>query len=129
MKLANADEINAALKKMFPDPEQVMHAIAAANADLSAIEGNLDWWAMDMCAYAKVYPTKGAKPTEAAKQNYINVAITAIQSETATDTVYGKAILALSANGVDATRLYPVNSNTPINAIALLNKISKSSSA
>ena len=124
MKLKSNAEVKAALKKLFPDPMQVMDTIAAANTGRAA-----DWWAMDMGAYAKAYPHKGVGLTAEAKQNYINAAITAIQSAAATDTAYDKAILALTANGVDVTKLYPVNSNTPLNAIELLNKTGKSASA
>ncbi len=124
MKLKSNAEVKTALKKLFPDPMQVMDTIAAANTDRAA-----DWWAMDMGAYAKAYPYKGVGLTAEAKQNYINAAITAIQSAAATDTAYDKAILALTANGVDVTKLYPVNSNTPLNAIELLNKTGKSTSA
>ena len=125
MALRSDAEVNAALKKLFPDPVKVMDAVAAANTERAA-----DWWAMDMGAYARAYPDKGVALTEAAKQNYINAAITAIQSAGATDTTYDKAILALTANGVDATKLYPTaNSSTALNAITLLNKADKSTSA
>ena len=125
MALRSNAEVNAALKKLFPDPVKVMDTVAAANTERAA-----DWWAMDMGAYARAYPDKGVALTEAAKQNYINAAITAIQSAGATDTTYDKAILALTANGVDATKLYPAaNSSTAINAITLLNKADKSTSA
>ena len=125
MALRSNAEVNAALKKLFPDPVKVMDTVAAANTERAA-----DWWAMDMGAYARAYPDKGVVLTEAAKQNYINAAITAIQSAGATDTTYDKAILALTANGVDATKLYPTaNSSTALNAITLLNKADKSTSA
>ena len=125
MALRSNAEVNAALKKLFPDPEKVVDTVAAANTERAA-----DWWAMDMGAYARAYPDKGVALTEAAKQNYINAAITAIQSAGATDTTYDKAILALTANGVDATKLYPTaNSSTALNAITLLNKADKSASA
>ena len=125
MALRSDAEVNAALKKLFPDPVKVMDTVAAANTERAA-----DWWAMDMGAYARAYPDKGVALTEAAKQNYINAAITAIQSAGATDTTYDKAILALTANGVDATKLYPTaNSSTALNAITLLNKADKSASA
>ena len=125
MALRSNAEVNAALKKLFPDPEKVMDTVAAANTERAA-----DWWAMDMGAYARAYPDKGVALTEAAKQNYINAAITAIQSAGATDTTYDKAILALTANGVDATKLYPTaNSSTALNAVTLLNKADKSASA
>lgn len=125
MALRSNAEVNAALKKLFPDPVKVMDTVAAANTERAA-----DWWAMDMGAYARAYPDKGVALTEAAKQNYINAAITAIQSAGATDTTYDKAILALTANGVDVTKLYPTaNSSTALNAITLLNKANKSTSA
>lgn len=125
MTLRSNAEVNAALKKLFPDPVKVMDTVAAANTERAA-----DWWAMDMGAYARAYPDKGVALTEAAKQNYINAAITAIQSAGATDTTYDKAILALTANGVDVTKLYPTaNSSTALNAITLLNKADKSASA
>ena len=91
-------------------------------------ENTGEWYVMDMGAYAALCPT-GAKLTESAKQSYINKTIQALCAERVTDTTYAKSILALTAIGADVQQLYPVNSNTPINAIAALNGVTQSTSA
>ena len=99
------------------------------NISKSYTESSSEWVVMDMGAYAKYNPDTANKLTDIAKQQYINNAIASIASEKASDTTIDKAILALRAIGADETKLYNVNSNTPINAIEKLNAVTQSSSA
>ncbi len=95
----------------------------------SYVDSAYEWVVMDMAAYA-AYATATTNTTSAsAKQTYINTAIASLQDSKATDTTYSKAILALSGLGIDAQQLYPVNSNTPVNAITGLSGITQSTSA
>ncbi len=93
------------------------------------VDNASEWVIMDMAAYAKYYGDAAQQTSAEAKQKYINTAINAVSKSTAGDTDYAKAILALRAIGKDPQKLYPVNSNTPINAIQGLNSAAKSSSA
>ena len=104
--------------------EKLMETIAAGYTETST-----DWVVMDMAAYAALCPETDCKTTGAAKQAYIDAAIAALQSSGVYDTVCDKAILALTAIGVDAEQLYPAGSSTSISAVEILNGISKSVSA
>lgn len=113
-----------------PDPKSrgevvdaLLQTISAANVDNTGV-----WWVMDMGAYANL-GLSDSTTSGAAKQTYINNAIHAISAGNAGDTDYSKAILALTAIGVDVQKLYPVNSNTPVNAITGLNGVTQSASA
>ncbi len=91
------------------------------------------WVILEMGAYAKAFPGK-SKLSDAAKQNYINLAINQLLTKKGDygdlDAAgYDKIILALTANGIDPAQLYPVNSNTPVSAIAGLNSVAQSPSA
>lgn len=85
------------------------------------------WEVMDMGAYKKYAPETESILSDAAKQTFINSSIKDI-SESGTDTDLAKAILALTAQGTDATRLYKVNSNTPIDAVKKLDNAEHSTS-
>ena len=98
------------------------------NISSSYVESSGEWVVMDMGAYAKYNPDTANKLSEKAKQQYINNAIASITGENVSDTTIDKAVLALRAIGADETRLYNINSNTPINAIEKLNAVTKSSS-
>ena len=77
------------------------------------------WNVMDMGTYTRLYGTSSL--TAAAKQNYINTVIENVQKGTYSESDYATAvILPLTSIGVDASRLYPVNSNTPVNALTKL---------
>ena len=77
------------------------------------------WNVMDMGTYTRLYGTSSL--TAAAKQNYINTVIENVQKGTYGESDYATAvILPLTSIGVDASRLYPVNSNTPVNALTKL---------
>lgn len=88
-----------------------------------------EWVIMDMAAYLASHENTQYKTTDEAKQTYINTAINALTGESISETVYSKTILAMQSIGVDSQRLYPVNSNDAVSAVAGLNGISHSSSA
>ena len=114
MALRSDAEVNAALKKMFPDPVQVMDTIAAA------LTGTKDGWsAMDMTAYAALGSAK-AQLSDAARQNVINLLIAEANTTTASTSDRSRIEIVLRALGADTTRLYPVNSNTPVDNAAKL---------
>ncbi len=98
------------------------------NIAASYVEASGDWQVMEMGAYEKL-GLSAAKLSEKARQNYINRTIAALAKGGGTDQVYAKGILGLTAIGVDAAMLYPVNSNTPFSAVEGLNKTAQSSSA
>ncbi|MBQ8765016.1 MAG: S-layer homology domain-containing protein, partial [Clostridia bacterium] len=85
------------------------------------------WEVMDMGAYKKYAPETEAVLSDRAKQKFINESIEAV-SKSEKDTDLAKAILALTAQGKDATQLYTVNSNTPIDAVKKLNDAEHSTS-
>ena len=114
MALRSDAEVNAALKKLFPDPVKVMDTIAAALAETK--DG---WSAMDMTAYAALGSAK-AQLSDAARQNVINLLIAEANTATASTSDRSRIELVLRALGADTTRLYPVNSNTPVDNAAKL---------
>ncbi len=85
------------------------------------------WEVMDIGAYKKYAPETEAVLSDSAKQAFINTSIKAV-SESEKDTDLSKVILALTAQGKDATRLYTVNSNAPIDAVEKLNNSEHSTS-
>ena len=84
---------------------------------------------IDMAAYEDYNSSTTYKTTDAAKQNYTNYALSAITGDSVGDTIYALAIIGLQSIGVDPRTLYPVNSNTAVDAVAGLNGVSHSSSA
>lgn len=86
------------------------------------------WEVMDMGAYKKLVPETEDVLTASAERAFINMSIKDV-AEKAGDTDLAKAILALTANGKDATLLYKVNSNTPQSAVEKLNNAEQSASA
>ncbi len=85
------------------------------------------WEAMDMGAYNKYLPETEAVLSGKAKQLLINESVECILKSDK-DTDLAKAILALTAQGKDATTLYTVNSNKPINGVEKLNNATFSTS-
>lgn len=106
-----------------PSLTALLNGIAAGYTDNAS-----EWVIIDMAALEDTQPDSTFKSSTAAKQNYINAAINSLQGGSVSETSYSKAILALTAIGVDTSRLYPVNSNTPINAVEGLNAVSHSTS-
>ena len=116
-----------------PSPAQVQMPVLLDTIAASYTDSTDPWAIMEMGAYAKAFPGK-SKLSDSARQNYINVAVNQIitkkiASKPIGDTGYDKIILALTANGIDPAQLYPVNSNTPVSAIAGLNSVTQSTSA
>lgn len=96
------------------------------------VNTNDPWAIMEMGAYATAFPNK-EKLNDSARQEYINLAINQMVTKKVGtseigDTAYDKIILALTAIGVDATELYPVDSDTAINALTELNGVAHSTS-
>ena len=121
-------KITEAPAKPAVDMNKLLDNIAASYADSAA-----HWTVMEMGAYAKAFPDK-AKLSDTAKQNYINLAVNQLLTKKGDygdlDAAgYDKIILALTAIGIDPAQLYPVNSNTPVSAIAGLNSVTQSTSA
>lgn len=98
------------------------------NIAASYVNNTGEWVVMDMGAYTSLGLDSTAT-SKSAKQEYLNKSITSITAGSSSDTTYSKAILALTASGVDVTQLYTVNSNTSFNAIEGLNGVTHSSSA
>ena len=111
-----------------PAKPAIDRAVLLKNIAASYVEASGDWQVMDMGAYEKL-GLSAAKLSEKARQNYINRTIAALAKGGGTDQAYAKGILGLTAIGVDAAMLYPVNSNTPFSAVEGLNKAAQSSSA
>lgn len=99
------------------------------NIASSYTDNSSEWVVMDMAAYLDSHKSTQYKTTDEAKQTYINTAINALSGVGIGEQTYSKTILAMQSIGVDPQRLYPVNSNSAISAIAGLNGISHSSSA
>jgi len=87
--------------------DRVMANIAAAYADSSD-----EWVILDMAAYGSLAPNADSRTSAAARQNYINSAITSIMDGDASAVTLAKAEIILRSIGGDTTKLYPVNSNT-----------------
>jgi len=104
--------------------EELLKSIAKSYEEVSE-DG---WIIMEMVAYEDLN-LDDTKTSDEAKQKYINSAITSVADENAGETTYTKAILALTAIGIDAEELYPENSITPISAIAGLNDVEHGSGA
>ena len=82
-----------------------------------------EWVVFDMAVYNRINTDDNApKISEGAKQNYINLAIDSLNQSYTLTTDRAKAEVIMNAIGVDSTKLYPVNSNTPINNAELLRK-------
>lgn len=116
-----------------PSPAQVQMPVLLDNIAASYTDSTDPWAILEMGAYAKAFPGK-SKLSDAAKQNYINLAVNQLLTKKGDygdlDAAgYDKIILALTANGIDPAQLYPVNSNTPVSAIAGLNSVTQSTSA
>lgn len=73
-----------------------------------------------MAAYEDARPS-GAKLSEEAGQNMLNLSLNAILADDAGETAFSKAILDMQSIGVDPRELYPVNRNTAVDAVDGLN--------
>ncbi|MBQ1188246.1 MAG: S-layer homology domain-containing protein [Peptococcaceae bacterium] len=93
--------------------QALMMKIAQSNVDSTN-----EWMIMDMAAYHALNPDS-PKTTDAAKQAYINKAIASI-TDTAGETTLSKAVIILSAIGINPAELYPANSEKKLSAVAKL---------
>ncbi len=96
----------------------------------SYVDNSSEWVIMDMAAYADYNPADASKTADGARQQYINKTIGNVtKTEAQGETEYAKAIIILTALGIDATELYPANSEKMVSAVAKLNAAAHSSSA
>ncbi len=120
MELNTWDDVNEKLKELFgvslfsAEPTELMDTIAG-----TYINTKDTWAAMDMAAYQKL-AGKTAKLTDEARQNVINLLITEAAKDSTGVNARTRIELVLHSLGVDTTRLYPVNSNTPVSNAAKL---------
>lgn len=113
----------ALVEKTKSDISALMENIAKGYAD-----GTTAWDAITyMAAYEDTHADTAYKLTKEAKQNYVNTQIKSI-IDGGGETTYSTAILSLTALGVDAKQLYPVNSNASVDAFAKLKALTHSSS-
>lgn len=101
--------------------EALLDGIAAQTTDATNWESF-----MAMAAYENVRPL-GSKLTDTAKQNMINTSLSGISAENPGELAYSKTILDMHSIGINPREIYPVNSNTPVDAVVGLNSISHSS--
>lgn len=120
----NTEQNNGQLNSYNGNMYALMDTIASGYTETTD-----EWVMMDMAAYSKANPYSYYKTSDTAKQAYINKAIQSVIDSKATETSYSKAIIALTSLGINPTKLYPVNSNTPINAVDKLSVLQHSSSA
>lgn len=120
----NTEQNNGQLNSYNGNMYALMDTIASGYTETTD-----EWVIMDMAVYSKANPYSYYKTSDTAKQAYINKAIQSVIDSKATETSYSKAIIALTSLGINPTKLYPVNSNTPINAVDKLNALQHSSSA
>lgn len=95
--------------------EPLMDGIAAQTTATTNWESFLA-----MAAYEDARPSV-SKLTEAAKQNMLNSSLNAVSATNPDEDAYAKAILDMQSIGVNPRELYPVNRNTPVDAVAGLN--------
>ncbi len=98
------------------------------NIAVSYVDRSYEWNIMEMAAYEELFPDSQYKTSDKAKKEYIDKAIASLGEGNADDITYSKAIICLTALGIDAEKLYTVNSNEPISAVEGLNSVSHSSS-
>ena len=99
---------------LLQQTEALMDSIAAR-----LTETKDGWTAMDMALYQSL-GNKSYKLTDAARQNIIDLLIAEANTTAAIASDRSRIEIVLRALGVDSTRIYPVNSNTPISNAAKL---------
>ncbi|MBQ2777354.1 MAG: DUF4430 domain-containing protein [Peptococcaceae bacterium] len=95
------------------DIPELLENIAATYMNSS----NDKWKIWGMTQYALLNSDTEFKLTDKAKQEYLNLVVDAITANNPTETDYNNAVVTLTALGIDPTKIYPVNSNTPIDAV------------
>ncbi len=116
-----------------PTDESVLADKARIDALLENIAGAYTekssyWEVMDMGAYKKYAPETEETLSKNAEKVFVNSSIKDVAEKTG-DADLAKAILALTASGKDATKLYKADSSTPINALQKLSTAEHSTSA
>jgi len=128
---------------MFSQPEGDIAPSVPETTDPSAVniddllegisatytEETSPWIVMEMAAYKDYKPSTANQLAEDALQTFINNAAAAAEGGSAADTDLDKLILALQANGYDPQKVYPVNSNDPIDLIESLNGVTRDAGA
>lgn len=127
--LRGQDQVTDTLRRLFgleppkpddPKPGPVVDQDALMDAIAAKLQASSDSWAvLDMALYATL-EGKTAATTPEARQNALNLLIAEAAGDSVTVSNRARLELVLRAMGVDSTRLYAVNSNTPVdNAKAL----------
>lgn len=127
--LRGQDQVTDMLHRLFglepskpddPKPGPVVDQDALMDAIATKLQASSDSWAvLDMALYATL-EGKTAATTPEARQNALNLLIAEAAGDSVTVSNRARLELVLRAIGVDSTRLYAVNSNTPVdNAKAL----------
>jgi len=91
-------------------------------------ENSSEWVVMDMAAYARLRPESPYQTAESAKEAYLNAAADAILADGAGDTALAKAVIILTAIGIDPQEIYSGDSAEAVDAVALLNEVQQSAS-
>lgn len=127
--LRGQDQVTDTLRRLFgleppkpddPKPGPVVDQDALMDAIAAKLQASSDSWAvLDMALYATL-EGKTAATTPEARQSALNLLIAEAAGDSVTVSNRARLELVLRAMGVDSTRLYAVNSNTPVdNAKAL----------
>ncbi|MBO5340352.1 MAG: S-layer homology domain-containing protein, partial [Oscillospiraceae bacterium] len=104
--------------------EELLTKIAAGYTDNST-----EWVILDMAAYEDTVSGAQSKTSDTAKQTYIDSAITSVTADSAGETDFAKAILALQSIGADPQKLYPKNSAKAVSAVDRLKAVESHSSS
>lgn len=110
--------VTASAPEAYNARERLMDTLAGYYASKSDAD---EWVIFDMEAYSQL-KADGARVSAAAKQKYINKAISTLSQSTAFVTDRAKGEVILSALGMDTTRIFSVNSVKPFNNAELLKK-------
>ena len=128
--ITGVESVKKSIKVTVPGSHNVNTAesLEALLDGIAAQTTNTNNWEsfVAMAAYEKARPS-GSKLTDTAKQNMINNSLGNISAKNPAETAYSKAILDMHSIGINPKELYPVNNNTPVDAVAGLNSISHSS--
>lgn len=123
----DAQPVQNTVQLMQTDAETTTAQALMMNIASSNVNSTDEWMVMDMAAYHALNPDS-PQTTAAAKQAYINKAIASI-TDTAGETTLSKAVIILSAIGINPAELYPANSEKKLSAVAKLKEKEHNSSA
>ena len=114
----DAQPVQNTVQLMQTNAEMTTAQALMMNIAKNNVNSTNEWMIMDMAAYHALNPDS-PKTTDAAKQAYINKAIASI-TDTAGETTLSKAVMILSAIGINPAELYPANSEKKLSAVAKL---------